>query len=279
MNRSNNITGIAPFASWSTFLASTISVPKGIFAGGIFYSNQPVNLPIHVSYISGSSDEYLGVWGLADSTNTEVGEIRFSYANPNMGDIVTPGGFYGGCIEGLLYNANNNPVGSSTTTPNSKTPDLLQKSDLGTFLYNVHGTHTLDVNSLVFDVCWCLYTPGNETPVHKELVLPEDSRLAQVGSAGAYYTAPAPGESSSGSSGIRTPLQHLVFVEAYPRTSGGSTNSSATLVGTHVVITPWSNTQWETNPTSGVEDVLVTNIDGGIVIGTHKAIGDYESRL
>lgn len=252
------ITGIDPFVPWSTFRCATLTIPRGLFYGGCFYTADNFTPPCHISYITATE------WGISDSANTELAVIRFS---GNLGNIYTLSGEYAGCLKGRFYNYDNTPVVSGATVTDGT-------SDLSIFLKNITGTHQLDQDSLILDCCNCYRIPSAVPAASFDsLRIPADGELAADVDTGAWYIRPV----NSGAAGGGDYLSALTI-------SGATT--SVVLSGAHISITPWcadaanvytsgGRAYASTWTPKGIGDVVVMVIDGGIVIGTHKGVSDY----
>ena len=128
MLTSPQITGISPFSPLSTFSCNGLNIPRGMFLGGRFYTAQPYQAPIHISYINGANGEYLSTWGIADATGKELATVYFS-AGSALGNIIGLDGQYAGCIKARNYNYCNSSVVSGGSA--------LSTGDLAVFLQGV----------------------------------------------------------------------------------------------------------------------------------------------
>lgn len=269
-----NTTGIDPFVPWSTFKGPTIEIPKGLFLGGIFYTSEEYVPPCHISFIYGEDQDCLGTWGIADSTGKELGQIIFTEANPNLGNILTTNVEYGGCLKGRIYNYNDR-----TTYDNQSNIDELPKSDLEVFLKSVSGEHILNDDTLIFDVCACCSVPKKSVDQYKltSVELAADTEL-KIDDNGMYYIA----EKNS------TPIQDD-YIHSLICTAGSTT---VELSGPVINIIPWTmadtTTTWTDgeppisgstihNESIGVEDISIVAANGGLVIGTKNQVSRQTS--
>ena len=276
MLTNTSITGIDPFSPLSSFTANTIKIPRGIFYGGIFYTSQPYLAPCHISYIQGPSDGWLGVWGVADQDGQKLGVIKFTDTPRLMGNIFTTAGDYAGCLAGRPVNFNAIAVEFTRSGNTITNVDESTVQDLGVFLKSIHGTHILNTDSLVFDVCNC-YTIGagnNYSNYPRVIQLPEDCQLLPDAD-GRYYAAPY---SSGGTVETKPIVKKITFIS-----SGGT----ASISGKHVCISPmwisdynYDSTTNMITPTSGgfigVADVVVVEHDNAVIISDHKTFGALE---
>lgn len=252
MLTSPQITGIDPFSNQSTFLCEGLSIPRGMFYGGCFYTAQPYQAPLHISYINRSNGEYLSTWGIADATGEELATISFT-ADSLVGDIVGLDDQYAGCIKARKENYCSASISSTT-------------GDLNVFLQGLGKDYTLNSDTLIWNIeCCSMLAPSTASgPNIVGIKLPEDCVLT-ADTTGAYYMAP------NGSAAGVTSLQRLYI--------GGHC-----LSGAHISILPYCEralvvsdgcvTQAD-RPSAGVllgtaEDTLGAVVDGAIVITTHR---------
>ena len=254
MLHSLKITGIEPFSPFSTFTCTGLSIPRGMFLGGCFYTTQSYRAPVYISYINCQSGEYLSTWGISDARGTELGVIYFK-AGSDIGHIIGLNGQYSGCLKARKDNYNNTPVTSTDSA-----------GDLGVFLRSLSKNYTLDPDTLVWDIANCSLLDSGlpvNGPTVASIVLPSDCVL-KADSGGAYYMAepdPAPGEASM--------LERLLI------NSGGST--LLMLSGSHVSILPYcmSTTKIsggvvsEFTKPGAAEDILGNVVDGAVVLAAH----------
>lgn len=220
------ITGISPFTPQSTFRADTIQIPRGMFLGGRFYSADKYVLPCHISYISESE------WGIADSTGAEVGVVRFDQTS-GVGDIYTPAGEYAGCLKGktsLFNDGDDNPP------------------DLTVFRRSLTRIHTLDADTLVWDINCCsyLYDEPDAYPITK-IVLPVGTEL-RADDNHQYYIAGTGGTETGGANFLRTLT-----------VCAGS--QSVILNGRHLALVPMSDI--------GIGDIVIAANGDTVLISNH----------
>lgn len=266
MLTSPQITGISPFSSLSTFNCNGLNIPRGMFLGGRFYTAQPYQAPIHISYINGAHGTYLSTWGIADATGKELAVIYF-YQNSAVGDIIGIDGQYAGCIKARNYNYCNSSVVSGGAA--------ISTGDLAVFLQGIGSQYVLENDTLVWDICYCSVLAPNATvgPTFEQLLLPPDCGLASD-MTGAYYI------SSRVVPNTDTALRVL-------RISGApfnAANNYIDLSGAHVSILPLcvsggvvssgsliSGGMYSGGTSCGAaEDILGAVVDGAVVLATHK---------
>lgn len=257
MVNSPNTTGIAPFTPESSFICDTLSIPRGVFLGGCFYTAQQFTAPCHISYINAPTTQYLSVWGVADAEGASLATVYFAWPTSTepgksiIGNIIGNDGQYAGCIKSrkTLF-----------------TNDTLVVGDLPTFLRGLTQNHQLNSDTLIFDICNCtLLTPQpTTTPNIAQIVVPEDCVL-DSDTQGIYYLRPI---QPSNTEHAMTTL----------RIYGGGSGSD--LTGTHISLTPRTKNISElTSGSSGSviasgtaigvdNDVAIDVVDGAIVITT-----------
>lgn len=202
---------LTPFAVWSTFKTGSISIPFAMFSGGIFYFDPSVELPLHISYMDPATADALGVWGIADRSGAEIGEIIFKeHDDTVIGDIVTTSGVYAGCVKASerYYNS-------------------VDETSIGTFLLSVRARLELDSNSLIIEPGLCAsvdYTATSGSGTITEVFLPADAVLSYDSNDNVYIRRT--GEESSTDS---TSLRSLIL------TTG---SSSCELSADNIIITP-----------------------------------------
>ena len=252
-----HIADTAPFAAQSTFLCDGLSIPRGLFYGGCFYTAQAFVPPIHISYIAPG-----GVWGVADATGVELAQVHFTASSP-VGNIVGTDGQYAGCLKARIYDYCKTPASGGISTSGG----VISGGDLEVFLRGITRRYELDAATLILDICCCTALASYEvaSPEIREIHLPDDCALV-LDDNDNYYMSAIPEPSAN------TPaLQRLVI-------SGGST--SCTLSGSHVSILPWCETPVAVGTASGgyvpltsgapmgAQDITVSVVDGAIVIAT-----------
>lgn len=252
MLTSPQITGIDPFSNQSTFLCEGLSIPRGMFYGGCFYTAQSYQAPLHISYINRRNGAYLSTWGVADATGKELAAIFFT-ADSLVGNIVGLDSQYAGCLKARRDNYSNARISDNT-------------GDLNVFLQGLGKDYTLNSDTLVWSIECCSILAPNvaEGPSIAGIELPADCVLTPDVT-GAYYMAP------NGAAAGVTSLQRLYI--------GGHC-----LSGAHISILPYCEhalgvsggrvTQAE-HPSAGAllgtaEDTLGAIVDGAIVITTHR---------
>ena len=275
------ITGIDPFVNWSTFKGPTLTIPRGLFYGGIFYTSEEYTPPCHISYIMGRDEVCLSTWGIADALGKELAQIYFYDEDsaegsdpaldtwgPNVGHIIDINGNYAGCLKGQLYHY---------IDPDAVDPE---PSDLLVFLNNLRGEHILDSDSLILDICACGAIPkgGNNSATLNTIALPQDYELAQDDNQRYYIKKAADAENLQ-------PVKSLTFTATTP----GPGVASATISGANLVIAPWtmptvvsggtivdghSFITYEAKETDVGSDIGITAVDGGIVIGRRGRLNE-----
>lgn len=260
MLTSIQINGISPFTPGSTFACDGLSIPRGMFLGGCFYTAQDFIAPCHISYIAPPNGQYLSTWGVADAAGVALATVYFDIPvedAPIVGNIVGTDNQYAGCIKAR---------GTSYTN------EILPAGDLSIFLRGLTKQYTLDPQTLVFDICCCTRLARNRTtaPTVAEISLPEDCGLA-LDDNNNYYM------SSLVTPNTTTALKSLGF-----QYSSGASTYEVVLSGTHISILPWCITASAASPVSsgsyivsggsvnGAQDIVVDVVDGAIVIATRK---------
>lgn len=279
------ITGIDPFVNWSTFKGPSLTIPRGLFYGGIFYTAEEYTPPCHISYIAGRDEVCLSTWGIADADGKELAQIYF-YDDPdpdnplsswgaNVGHIIDINGAYSGCLKGRLYHYYDTNVSNVSQEP----------SDLVVFLNNLSGEYILDDDSLVLDVCACSGIPKKEDSLtsFEHLQLPADcscvpdqngfyyvKKVADEGDNGVVkgITFNIPSNTPQTISGARLTISPYTMPQVV---SGGviETVSSGTTSGGRckVTYTPGSATDVG-------DDIGIDIVDGGIVVGRRGRLNE-----
>lgn len=228
-----------------------MSIPRGMFLGGCFYTAQNYEAPVHISFIQCADTDYMSRWGIADATGKELAIIYFK-ANSLVGDIIGLDGQYAGCLKARQYNYCNAGVTGG---------------DLGVFLQGLSKDYTLDADTLIWDICCCSMLTNNAVngPHIAQIILPDDCTLAQD-TQGAYYMRPLVDATENDA------LRVLRITEAQ---SGGA---YLNLSGTHISILPLcasaaivsGDTVTSSSKCGASEDTLGAVLGGAVVIATHR---------
>lgn len=210
-----------------------------------------------------TSGAYIYTWGIADATGKSLATVYFREDDPSHGDIIDNNGQYAGCVIGRkqLY------TGSS----------YLSGGNLGVFMQGLPRRYELNPDTLVLDICRCAVLPPYSAIATNmsSIQLPPDCKLS-IDANNYYYLAPKDDDVID----VSIPLKTLTFTD----TSGGS----VTLAGSHPSVTPYCVSNFSAPSVSGgqatititsrcgIEDIVVTQVDGAIVIATHGGLHRYE---
>ena len=224
-----------------------------------------------------SLPEYQGQWGIADAAGKEIATINFLKNNPAHGDIIDINGQYAGCL-----------IGRTSTYAASS---YLSGGDINVFLRGLPKKYTLNQDTLIFDIgsCSILTSATVAAPTISSIELPPDCHLS-IDANACYYLEP----DEQTIPATDSPLRSITFKEY------GNDGNSVTISGTHLSIEPYCIADFSggtldiedvvssgggaysvapviSNVSNcGIGDVVVTNIDGAIIIATHGSLNSYE---